>query len=740
VVLIWFLVGARVLAGDWVGVGAGGYTTSQPGGTAVLPRVFHRGTKSTGSVPSNDWWSSLLWSTGTFAQFPHPLAVKLEASGLRVAHPGPDITASRAAIMGGMPGAGRDFIFGLEGVDAFADFAVDDFSDWFVTVSLAGPGEKNLRLTYGHGSPFVFATAAQGPVRLQFTEAPKIWSGDAHSAVLGLTVNGHHYGVFGPSGSAWRGLGSASLTSESPAGNYFSVAVLPDAAPSTLRLFTRYAYAHVETSTVNWRYDEASAEVITGYRVSTRAREGTETGTLLALYPHQWRHCAEPLLPMAYASVRGPMKLRAGSGFETRMVFSGVLPAIPSAGGVGSATISNLLRQDFARPVPVGVGDTYSSGKQMGRLASAIPLADLHGLKPEADAMRENLRLILERWLAPPAPGARPLFYYDRALGTLIGYPASFGSDTELNDHHFHYGYFIKAAAELARHDPGWAAENKFGGMIRLLIRDIASPSRSDPLFPFLRCFDPYAGHSWASGHARFGDGNNNESSSEAMNAWCGIILLGEALGDRSLRDLGIYLFTTESKAIEEYWFDVHGSNFPASYPASVVTMVWGGKGANATWFSGDPQMVHGINFLPLHGGSLYLGLFPGAAEKNYAALRREFGSDRFRRWPDILWMYRALSDSADAVRLFEESAATVRFEDGNSRANTAHWIYNLRQLGPPRAGITADYPIYSVFDNRTTCTHAVYNLRSASVEVKFSDGTRLSAAPHSWAVEATKH
>jgi len=124
-----------------------------------------------------------------------------------------------------------------------------------------------------------------------------------------------------------------------------------------------------------------------------------------------------------------------------------------------------------------------------------------------------------------------------------------------------------------------WAADQKSGGMIKLIIRDIASPDRADPLFPFLRNFDPYAGHSWASGHARFGDGNNNESSSEAMNAWCGLILLGQAIGDDALRDLGIYLYTTEMNAIQEYWFDVHGDNRPPGYTSSVVTMVWGRQG-----------------------------------------------------------------------------------------------------------------------------------------------------------------
>ena len=126
------------------------------------------------------------------------------------------------------------------------------------------------------------------------------------------------------------------------------------------------------------------------------------------------------------------------------------------------------------------------------------------------------------------------LFCYNRTWGTLIGYPASYGSDDQLNDHHFHYGYYIKAAAEVVRHDPAWAAPERWGGMVRLLIRDIASPNRKDEMFPFLRNFDPYAGHSWASGTALFASGNNHESSSEAMNAWTGIILWGEATGDRA--------------------------------------------------------------------------------------------------------------------------------------------------------------------------------------------------------------
>ena len=108
---------------------------------------------------------------------------------------------------------------------------------------------------------------------------------------------------------------------------------------------------------------------------------------------------------------------------------------------------------------------------------------------------------------------------------------------------------FVGAAAELARQEPEWAKQAQWGGMVNLLIRDCANPERSDPLFPFLRNFDIYEGHTWADGKGDFADGNNNESSSEAMNAWTGMILWGELTGDKKLRDTGIYLYVTEKDA-----------------------------------------------------------------------------------------------------------------------------------------------------------------------------------------------
>ena len=56
--------------------------------------------------------------------------------------------------------------------------------------------------------------------------------------------------------------------------------------------------------------------------------------------------------------------------------------------------------------------------------------------------------------------------------------------------------------------------------MVDLIVKDIATSERGRDDFPFIRNFDPYEGHPWARGNSDFyGHGNDQESSSEAINA-----------------------------------------------------------------------------------------------------------------------------------------------------------------------------------------------------------------------------
>jgi len=724
-----------------VKVGLGSYATQAPSGAKGPPEQVWKTEGVKGPLPTNRWWSSLLWTKHSLPQFAHPLAVCAQPGGLRVCYP--NVAVAPIGIMAGMPGGGEDLVLGHSGVAEFPDARLAEWNDWFVT-ALFENGKSRMWVSYGHGSPFVYGLFQGGHAKVTLCAEPKVWSGDAASATLGLSVRGKHYGLFAPEGSTWAGLGTKVLSCNVPRAEvvkvYFSLALLPDDKPETLRLFQSVAHNHVTDTRVEWAYDPAKSEVTTTFRVRTmpyQDPEGSDRSTIFALYPHQWMRTSAKLLPGTYRSVRGEMKLAAGKEFATRSTFHGVLPVLPVVGGEDKAKLLGCLEEEL-KGKPPGTGDTYWEGKRLGKLATLAGIAEQVDPKLEA-AFLSELRQRIEGWLnaadAQGKPRAKGLFAYNRTWGTLIGYPPSYGSDDQLNDHHFHYGYFLRAAAGIALRDPAWAADDKWGGMLRLLARDIASPRRDDAMFPYLRSFDCYAGHSWASGHARFADGNNQESSSEAMNAWAALILLGEALGDAKLRYLGIWLYTTEMEAINAYWFDVTGTLRPKEYPSPVLTMLWGGKGVRETWFSNKPEIVYGINWLPFHGGSLYLGLYPDYVKRCYDALAAAKGGKGFEDWADLVLMYHALDDAPDALRQLEARGGRMPIEAGNSRANLVHWLHALAALGRVDRTVTADHPLYAVFRGAKGRSYVAYNAGATPRTVKFSDGTMLEVKGKGFAV-----
>ena len=267
--------------------------------------------------------------------------------------------------------------------------------------------------------------------------------------------------------------------------------------------------------------------------------------------------------------------------------------------------------------------------------------------------------------------------------------------------------------------------------MVELLIRDIAADNRDDPEFPYLRCFDIYAGHSWASGHADFGDGNNQESSSEALNAWYGIALWGAVMGNDRIRDIGLALFNTERVAAEEYWFDTSGTNFPEAFPEPVVGMVWGGKADYATWFSAAPDHIHGINWLPFTPASLYLGSTPAHVASSLERLeaRQLAHAGDGGDWGDLVLMYGALADPASAVRRLEDRPGRP-VESGNSAAFMDQWCRVLDRHGLVDAQVTADHPHFAVFNKDGRRTRVVYNYSDHPLDVRFSDDVTLRAEP----------
>lgn len=732
-----------------VTLGKGSYTTTLPAGRKTpsdslgVPVDPQLTADFKQPVTTNEWWSSFLYKRVPNAHgnsgksYPHPLTIRGAPTGLEMGYAS-EATKGMAwewEFAGGTyeyPHA-ADLVVGIEGLNVPITRTAG-YSDWAVTADWS-EGTRNLRATMAHGNPYAFFRIMGGPARIAFPTAPVVWADEG--GVLGVTINGHHYGIFAPTGSAWTAVGNA-RTSTLAGKDYLSVAVLPDnlitdeARKQALALFKAHAYAHLVRTRADWSFDEKSSLVTATLVTETQVKEGSETRTLQALYRHQWLNTPTALTPYAYSSPRGAMKLQQGNTVTTVMPFTGILPAFPDK-GYDKGTLLNYLNQENG--YNISDGDTYNAGKSLGRVAMLAPLADQIANTPLRTALVDKLKVKLESWFTAQAGESNQVFYYDRKWNILFGYPASFHSDTEVNDHHFHFAYYLQAAAAIARFDPAWAQAQNWGGMVEMLIKDVANWDDADTRFPRLRNFDPYAGHSWAHGSEYYGRGNNQESSSEAMNFHTALFLWGLHTNNKTLRDLAIYMYTTEAAAVQQYWFDADKAVFPALYPNPCVGQVLGAGGSYWTFFGASANFIHGINFLPLNTGSAYLGWYPENIRKNidYMYNNPYRYQGKTGTWDDVMWGTLAFADPQAALSRFGGFSGYSAF-DGESKAHIYHMVMNLGALGTVQRHVRGDVPSYGVFDKGGIRTYIAYNPDDAPRAVKFTDGGVLTVQPRSMA------
>src|SRR5579871_827670 len=729
---------ALPMQGQVVHVGAGSYTTSLPAGdTAPSAQIFN---SVGGPKPTHRFWAAKNWYAdnivngsvtfgggggGPFNMFPQPLGMQTTSGGLLM---GFDAALNNGGTFFNQPFEG-DLTLGVAGLNT-STVNVSAFTDWTVDFNF-GP----MTTRVGRGMPFVYVTTNGSNPTITFAGQPTVFTNNGN--ILGVSIANNNYGLFCPSGGSWSGIGGTTLTCNLPSGhNYFSLALLPNQA--ALNTYASFAFSFPTNTQVTWNYNQSNSQVTTTYTVTTQAQEGTQTGFLMALYPHQYTALQSGSINtnFTYPSSRGTMEVLQGTSFTTMNVFRGVLPFLQNTGNFNNTTLKSFVdtvaneSNHFAVSQSGGGTNTYDIGKDLARVAHLLPIAKVAGDSTALSSLQTGLQNELQNWFNGAANNQTSnVFYYNGNWGTLIGYPAAFGSDIALNDHHYHYGYWIHSSAILGLFNPTWIQSSNWGGMVNLLARDIAAPTRNDALFPFLRHFDVYAGHSWASGQAPFGDGENQESSSEAVNAWTGLILYAVETGNTQLRDTAIWLYTQETNSIFDYWFnDGPVATFPSGFSRVEIANVFDGKGDTGTFFSGQIELEHGIEFLPFHGGSLYLGRDPAYVKRNLAEITsmdaNAFASSS-PNWPDLIEEYEALEDPATALNQFNNTSFVF---DGDSKANEYYWITNLQALGQVDETVSANTPLYRVFRTPSGVrTHAAFNAGTASITVNFSDGASFA-------------
>ena len=617
-----------------VSVGAGSYSSVQPPGTVSPGPPFRT---VGGPVPTHKFWTSKYFSPMGFSMEPQPWYVQATATGLRGGH-FPDVLL-------GNNGQGpntfffqpfqSDLTIGHAGLNV-SSVNVGQSSDWMADFVYGA-----LTLRAGRGMPFIYGltNGAVNPT-VTFAGAPTTIC-NANGQVL-ASIGGRFYGLFAPPGSNWTLSGNTYTCTLAGGSNFFSVATLPN--QGAFATYATAAFTLPTNTTVSFSYNQNTSQVSTTYTVTTQAIVPGSTAFLMALYPHHYASLpgGTTNTSFTYNSPRGVMRVLNGRSFTTVDTFHGTLPFLPITSNYDAATVQGFLNTVVNEGNSFPSNDVYFLGTELNRVAQVLPIADRFN-PAQRDALLNRLKARMQFWLNADGRTTN-LFYYNPTWGTLLGYPPSFGSDTSLNDHHFHYGYWLHTAALIGLYDPNWIAANQWGGMIDVMRRDFGAHTRNDPLFPFMRNFDVYAGHSWASGEAPFGDGLNQESVSEAVNGWAGMILFAALTGNTQMRDTAIWAYTLETRSSDYYWFNsMPVSTFPAGMSRIQIANLFDGKGDAGTFFGAQPAFVHGITMLPFTGASLYLGNNPAYVQANFNEVLTL--SPGLPDWPDYMQMYEAFAN-----------------------------------------------------------------------------------------------
>lgn len=580
----------------------------------------------TNMLRTNTWYSNVYKSFPTEPLFALPGAYKFEKTGLTVGFP--DVVGTPATVFGSFNPLCS---LGMDGETARVK--VVRAGDWDALFEVES-GSTPWHVHMAQGSPAVTISDFQGKLGVTCR-------GD-------VTVTTFSDGLVLKRGKQTvliQARGASSVEQPATTGEYellsteksYRILLIPEETDRPLSFFTELPWTSILDTTV--AYDEADDVLSAQYTFRTEKH----VPVLTTLWPHHQVSGELPEIFGQYPTSTGVLRLVRVNTFTTTTK----APELPATfervtDPARVSAIEGAVRQDVASfkkaTPPTGV---YFLGTWLGGVASAAQIAALYGMKDE----QEELLDILQNNLISSAKN----FTYREDLKMLVAKNTEFGND-QGNDHHFHYGYYLRAAAVLATLRP--EMKDQLTPTMNELVGDIATTDRTSSRYPYIRNFSPYDGHSWADGYASFGDGNNQESTSEALNAWYGVSLWGQVTRNTDLQKTGRALFATELSATKAYWF-AENNPFPAGYTHTIASMVWGGKRDYATWFSGQAMHIHGIQWLPITPASSYLATLPNFEGRQQEIIKAH-PNPATHEWGDLYAAQLSYFNPEEAERLLD--------------------------------------------------------------------------------------
>ncbi|KAI9678861.1 MAG: hypothetical protein M1817_005921 [Caeruleum heppii] len=239
--------------------------------------------------------------------------------------------------------------------------------------------------------------------------------------------------------------------------------------------------------------------------------------------------------------------------------------------------------------------------------------------------------------------------------------------NTYYNDHHFHYGYFIHAAAVIGYLDPSWIPANK--DWVNMLVRDAANPSRDDAYYPVSRAFDWYHGHSWAKGLFESGDGKDEESSSEDAFFAYALKMWGKVVGDSNMEARGNLMLAILTRTLQNYFLmeDSNRNQPPAFVPNKVTGILFENKADHATYFGLNTEYIQGIHMIPINPASALTRTKTFVSEE----WTRYFDNGRVDQvaggWRGILYANLAIINPTASFNFFAQGNFQAEWLDGGA-------------------------------------------------------------------------
>jgi endo-1,3(4)-beta-glucanase len=606
-------------------------------------------------APTNKWFSSLAFQQPSDPIFAWPLALQTTSKGFSLSQP--QISASTNTIAAPFT-QDLDVTIGDQVTQT-----VTGYDDLSVSFNLSDQLRPALDIRMTRGSPYLFMNLRAGSTL------------SVNSASFTLSQGGSKQEAIFMNGDVRYGLVVDKNTTIDVSGN--SIEIKAGDSSGQVTIFAIPKNANIE------QFIQVATHPITKTAVSSIVRKGKlittyslttadKSPTLFGLLPF-----ANQSTSTAYGSfstLEGVQNVHRGNSFS----FSSNVSSPPDSLSLVDIskserdTLKQLLLTDSSS-LKFDKDDSYYGGKEVYRAAQLLQLTKQLGMTSQADHIQSLLETRLSQWFDPSGYEKRSsrYFYYDNNLDGLVAATPDFGSDA-FNDHHFHYGYYLGAASILARYDSQFLHANR--GSINLLAKDIMNTDRSDPNFPYIRTFDAYVGHSWASGFGTFSDGQNQESSSEAVNAWYGAYEWGKVSGNSQLESMALTLYTRESQAARSYWLSA--PNIPG-YSHDIISLVWSGKLDYATFFNNSPDAKIGIQLIPMSPGSSYLEAGGTLSiESQLSSLSQELGGKQPTVFKDYLLMYKAMYDPKGALTDLEGLKSTD-IDDADSMSYVHAWVYS---------------------------------------------------------------